>query len=133
MRKVLTMFAALAGALVLTLLTASPAQATNGTDLTFWVNDDNGVVHFVGDPGPNDPLERLQTCDTKADGYNIATKIDTDRNGTADRTQRASGNGECTPLDWFDVPEERRMFIWACMENSSGSVINCTSKFTIYA
>lgn len=133
MRKTLTMFAAVVGALVLALLAASPAQATQGTNLTFWVNEDNGVVSFVGDPGPNDSRESIVVCDRKADGYNIAAWIDTDRNGYADYQLRASGNGNCTGVQYINVPEERRMYIWACMENADGARINCTDGKTIYA
>lgn len=134
MRKTLTMFAAVVGALVLALLAASPAQAAQqGTDKMFWVNGDNGLVSFVGDPGPNDSRESVVVCDRKADGYNITAWIDADRDGYKDYQFRASGNGNCTNVEYINVPEGRRMFIWACMENSAGSRVNCTDEFMIYA
>lgn len=134
MRRTLTMLAAIAGTIVFTLLAASPAQATTGTTLSFWVNTDAGSVHFVGDPGPNDDRELLNVCDEDADDYGIVAYVDTDRDGFGDLVLRASGgNGSCTGVKAFNVPEERRMFIWACQYRGTTIENHCTSKITIYA
>lgn len=131
MRKTLTMLAAVVGALVIALLASSPAQATDGTWLQIFVNEDNGRATFEGDMATDG--EWVKACDTKADGYDIVSYIDSDRDGDADYWARSTGgNGSCSELEFFNVPEERRMYFWAC-QVKPGSLINCTSKYTVYA
>lgn len=129
MRKTLTLLAALAGALVLTFLAASPASAA--TNRTIVVNDDNGIADFVGDAS-GAGQELVKACDTKADGYDVIGLVDLDGDGVSNVHARTTkGNGYCYS-NYFEVPEGKQMTFWAC-QIKGDNFVNCSSRYTVWS
>lgn len=131
MRKTLSILTAIAGALILTILAAAPAQAD--TNELLYVNNDNGYVWFAGDSGsvPND--EAFSACDTKDDGYAIIALLDVDNDGNSDVRVTTGVDSRSCPIVADNIKtEDKLMTFWGC-QVKAGNYLNCTDRRKVYA